>query len=180
MAEADLEEGEEVIGVVFEVVGSVGDEAFQDVEASEDGVEVGVLQEAPDASLEGGPGVVLLGDDASSDLSNCVSDVFLHAEVSLSIDGNKEIGFDLLLDLGGEVAPEVGIGGGAEIRQAESELRGREVSALDGSIACICLDCTFEYFKIGEHEFIGFFAAQFLKDGLSLLAKRGVLGLQYV
>lgn len=44
--------------MVFEVVGSESEESFENVEASEDWLNVGVLEEFPDIDLEVGPGIV--------------------------------------------------------------------------------------------------------------------------
>jgi hypothetical protein len=39
-----LKEGKQVIFIIFEVIGSEGDEAFEDVESTEDGVNVSILE----------------------------------------------------------------------------------------------------------------------------------------
>jgi hypothetical protein len=61
--------------------------------------------------------------------------VLLHAEVVLIVDGYKDVVFDLGLDFRGEFLPNVGVCGWAEIGEAESELRGGEVSAFEGCLA---------------------------------------------
>ncbi len=63
MAESRLEKRVKIVCVVLEVVWGEAQEAFQDVEASEEGIDVGVFKELPHVNLEIRPGVILGGDD---------------------------------------------------------------------------------------------------------------------
>ena len=135
MGKANFEESEKVIRVVLEVVGGVWEETLEDVESSEDGVEIGVLQKLPDAGFEGGPCGVLLSDDATGNLTDSVSDVLLHAKVGLRVDGQEEICLDLLLHFGSDGGPYVGVGGWGVLREAESDLRSWEIAALEWCVA---------------------------------------------
>jgi hypothetical protein len=61
--------------------------------------------------------------------------VFFHGEVLFAVYGKEDIVFDLSLHFGLEFVPDIGVGSWTEIRETESELRGGEVPALEGSLA---------------------------------------------
>ena len=135
MGEANFEQCEKVISVVFEVVRSVGEETLEDVEATEDWVEIRVLQKLPHAGFESGPCVVLFSDDATGNLTDSVSDVLLHVQIGLRVYGKEEIGLYFLLNFDSEGGPYVGVCGGGVLREAEADLRGWEIAALEWCIA---------------------------------------------
>lgn len=86
-----------------------GDEAFEDIKSTEDGVDVSVLEKFPDIDLEIWPGIIFFADDASCNLSDSISDMLLHAVVFLCVDDCEEIGFDSELNIGGQFLPNIGI-----------------------------------------------------------------------
>jgi hypothetical protein len=49
--------------------------------------------------------------------------MFLHAVVCLCIDDGEEIGFDSKLNFLSQFIPDIGIGGGTIVGEAESKLR---------------------------------------------------------
>ena len=48
--------------------------------------------------------------------------MFLHVEVRLSVDDFEQANFDCILDFWEQFLPEIGVGGGGKVREAESEL----------------------------------------------------------
>ena len=99
MFETQFEEGVKIVGMLFEVVWCKSQEGLEDVESSEDGVDVRILEELPNIYLEIRPRFIILGNEGTSYLPNCVSDVLFHAHVGLHIDDFKESQLDGLLNL---------------------------------------------------------------------------------
>lgn len=124
MCESNPEERVKVIGVIFEVLRGIGEEALQNVKASEHRVEVGILQQFPDIGLELRPGPIILVNDGARDFTNRVSDMLLHAEIVLTVNDLEDLNLDLVLQFDGQLVPHIGVGGGAEVGEAEAQLGG--------------------------------------------------------
>ena len=99
MFETQFEEGVKIVSVLFEVVWCKSQEGLEDVESSEDRVDVRILEELPNINLEIGPSFIILGNEGAGYLPDRVSDVLFHAHVGFHIDDFKESQFDGLLHL---------------------------------------------------------------------------------
>lgn len=74
-------------------------------------------------------------DDAASDLAQSICDVSLHAEIFLFVDGFEKLDFEEFLGCWGQLAPNIRVGWGTEVGEAESDLGGREVSEFSWVLA---------------------------------------------
>ena len=88
------------------------------------------MDELQNIDLEFRPGLSILRKDGGAYLSDGVSNYSFHAHVGLDIDDFKQKHLDELLQLWGQIQPDILVGSWSKIGEAESKLSACKSSEL--------------------------------------------------
>ena len=128
MTEGVLEKGIKIVGVFLKILWAESEERFENVESSQVWRYILILEESVNVFFEFWPISWLSSNDTTSDFSQSISNVSLHAEISFFVNDFKELDFNEFLSGGCQLWPNICVRWWTKVGQTESDLRSWEVS----------------------------------------------------